>query len=282
MVEIKHKDTGGLLLRLDADTLAGVDVHSVDLRGADLRGADLGKANLSRWCQKGHDPLPTDVPRSRRGLDLSGADLTGANLQEARMLEVNLQSAILASTDLRGANLLLVNLRKADLSHANLEFATMSGCDLTGANLTGANLRTARLDSTVFRHHPQQPTWTSLRGAILTDTLYDRYTAWPPDYDPQRYGAVLWQEPETRDPRQKLISMLETFVDGRDRSTGFVGQIEDLLIEHFGDTDVYDELEYAVSCYSPASAVQEPGLVGEQELVRVFQAALQQLKDENR
>ncbi len=48
MIEIKHKQTGSVLLRVHASTLAEADLEGADLRGADLRGAHLQQANLRR------------------------------------------------------------------------------------------------------------------------------------------------------------------------------------------------------------------------------------------
>jgi hypothetical protein len=84
MREIRHRDTGVLLRRLDVDTLEGVD-----LRGCNLRGASLPDANLQR-------------------ADLTGADLGGADLECA---------------DLRGAKLTAANLGGAKLAGAHLTWA---------------------------------------------------------------------------------------------------------------------------------------------------------------
>jgi len=62
MIEIKHKTTGEVLHRVDADSLQSADLRYADLRGADLRYANLCGAYL-------------------RYADLRGADLYGANLR---------------------------------------------------------------------------------------------------------------------------------------------------------------------------------------------------------
>jgi uncharacterized protein YjbI with pentapeptide repeats len=48
MIEIKHKQTGEVLLRVDAEVLKGADLRGADLQGADLRGANLEEANLQK------------------------------------------------------------------------------------------------------------------------------------------------------------------------------------------------------------------------------------------
>ncbi len=47
MTEIIHKDSGAVLARVDADTLAGADLGGVALADrADMSGADLTRATL--------------------------------------------------------------------------------------------------------------------------------------------------------------------------------------------------------------------------------------------
>ena len=69
MIEIKHKITGKVLLKVEAET---------------LRKANLRRANLS-------------------GANLREANLRGANLREANLSWANLSEANLSWADLRGA-----------------------------------------------------------------------------------------------------------------------------------------------------------------------------------
>jgi uncharacterized protein YjbI with pentapeptide repeats len=92
MIEIKHKITGEVLHRVDADSLQGADLGNADLRGADLSGADLSGANL-------------------RLANLFGADLSDANLSYANLSGADLSGAYLGFADLRGAYLRDANLR---------------------------------------------------------------------------------------------------------------------------------------------------------------------------
>lgn len=46
-IEIKHKITGKVLAKVEAETLRGADLSKADLRWANLREADLSKADLS-------------------------------------------------------------------------------------------------------------------------------------------------------------------------------------------------------------------------------------------
>ena len=86
MVEIKHRITGVVLIRL-----IGADLHEADLGGAGLRGAYL------------------------RGADLIGADLGGADLHEADLRGANLtyaKGAKCLGTDSRGYR--FVAIRRGD------------------------------------------------------------------------------------------------------------------------------------------------------------------------
>ncbi len=76
MIEIKHKGTGAVLLRVDADALAGVDLNHSYLFAADLRGADLRGAHLKVSCL---------IRADLNGANLDGADLSHSNLCEASL-----------------------------------------------------------------------------------------------------------------------------------------------------------------------------------------------------
>jgi uncharacterized protein YjbI with pentapeptide repeats len=73
-IEIRHKITGKVLMKVEAETLS-----EANLSGANLSGANLSWANLS-W-----------------------ANLRGANLRWADLSEADLRWADLSEADLRGA-----------------------------------------------------------------------------------------------------------------------------------------------------------------------------------
>jgi tetratricopeptide (TPR) repeat protein len=82
MIQIRHKETGQLLLRVEGDSLseAPPDILSC----ADLRGADLRRLDLS-------------------GIDFSHQDLTGADLSQAHLIGTRLTDANLTRAHLQGA-----------------------------------------------------------------------------------------------------------------------------------------------------------------------------------
>lgn len=88
MIEIKHKETGKVLLTVVTPSLQGADLSGRNLAGADLYKADLSGADLTR-C-------------NLDGADLEGANLRGANLFEATVRGTNLYSCSLWGADLTG------------------------------------------------------------------------------------------------------------------------------------------------------------------------------------
>ncbi len=62
-----------------------------------------------------------------------------------RLIEANLQGAILVGANLQGANLVGANLEEANFLGANLERVNFQTVNLQRANLEGANLEGANL-----------------------------------------------------------------------------------------------------------------------------------------
>jgi uncharacterized protein YjbI with pentapeptide repeats len=124
MIEIKHRLTGEVLLRVEADTLYRVDLADVDLINANLMGVDLSEAILF------------------------GTNLSGSLLHGARILQAHLARARLVDADLRRVDFTYTNLGDADLRDAILHGADLTCANLSGANLSGANLYAARVNNT--------------------------------------------------------------------------------------------------------------------------------------
>ena len=72
MIEIKHRRTGEILKKVDANSLMRADLREANLYEADLYGADLYGANLcgANLCRA-----------NLRGTDLRGANLYGTDLK---------------------------------------------------------------------------------------------------------------------------------------------------------------------------------------------------------
>jgi uncharacterized protein YjbI with pentapeptide repeats len=101
-----------------------------------------------------------------------------------KAIRANLAGANLHSANLRLAQLRGVNLRGADLAGASLSRAWLMSADLTGANLAAADLTNVGLGA-YFQWRPP----ARLGGANFTGARYNRYTRWPPGFDPHKHGA---------------------------------------------------------------------------------------------
>lgn len=186
---LEHEVGSGLGLNL-----RGVDLRGVELRGASLAGADLAAANLQGAFLREANLQGADLERAdlRGETDLAAANLAGTILTEAKLDGANLRRAILAGAKLDGASLrhafldganlqarlIDANLEGAVLRGANLEAADLAGANLAGAILGGANLaeatlRGANLDGAMLSganlDTVQDLTRAQLEGAVAVD-----------------------------------------------------------------------------------------------------------------
>lgn len=205
-IEIKHRESGEVLLRVEAASLAKSDLAGADLNGADLAGADLSGASLLNARMRGADlrgarlvnavMSQVDLQAADcRGADFSGADLsngdfTGCQLQEAVLVKANLRFAKLIETDATEANFsgadfglatLRCRMRGANLSFANLKGADCSGCNFHGARLVNADFTGGNL------------TGASLAGADLTDAKDIRGLAFPRPSTKKKNWWKFWE-----------------------------------------------------------------------------------------
>jgi len=113
------------MVRLDAATLAGLDVTAVRREAGDL-----------------FDRISTEARAGLDGPDHRGADLIGADLRVRRLRGARLRGAYLVGADLRA-----VDLHRADLLGADLRGADLRGARLADALfVTGPQLESARGD----------------------------------------------------------------------------------------------------------------------------------------
>jgi hypothetical protein len=200
MVEIRHKDTGDVLLRVEADTLEranldGANLESADLAGLTLRGARLHGANLSCAQLEGATLADADLRGAElfeanlRGAKMGGTTLSGANLWSA-----DLEGAVLVSGSLAGATMIQANLRRTVLSYTSLAGASLADARLEGAVLRGANLRGTDLTRADLRGADlcvrKIGEWSSAHFSVLAGSIYDGVTRWPEVFNPQQYGAL--------------------------------------------------------------------------------------------
>lgn len=100
-------------------------------------------------------------------LDFSCARLVKADFSSSRLLNAGFQESVLPYANFKNATLPNISFFKAVLPHVDFQNA-----NLKGANLMGADLSTAR----------------NLETAQLQDAHANRYTKFPPGFDPRAHG----------------------------------------------------------------------------------------------
>lgn len=124
-----------------------------------------------------------DNALSFEGLNLYGANLRAAYLGGGKNLTgANLASADLSSANLSNAILVAANLRYTNLSRADLHGADLTGAELSGANLELANFQDVILNKADLKHIKDY-------GLKLEGAIYDQWTRWPLNFDPESLGA---------------------------------------------------------------------------------------------
>jgi hypothetical protein len=128
VIEVRHKDTGAVILRYEewakTGTLVGAQLAGANLEGVDLDDMEVGSANLQNARLAGAVMRRSDLSLTRfRRAHLQGADL---------------QAACLAGPDLKGANLEGANLTATNLTHACLLVTLLRDARLDGADLACA------------------------------------------------------------------------------------------------------------------------------------------------
>src|SRR5262249_33962811 len=133
-----HAETGGVEIRERWDATVLLVVQQQTLAGVDLTGASLRRASLH------------------------GADLSGATLCKADLRGATLEDAVLSGDDLRG-----VILKDATLSGAALDGADFREADLRSILWEGADFSGARYDEhTQWPYGFNPARHCSLRGPV--------------------------------------------------------------------------------------------------------------------
>lgn len=161
MIEIRHRESGDLLLQIQAETLVGKHLGACSLPGADLAGANLAEVMLAN----------SDL----RDADLQDATLSGARLTSATLTGATLERANLAQADLMNGILNRCNFTGAVLSKCNLRFAKLAGAKLCGADLSGADLSMSDLRADLSQANLARADLrgADLSGAVLTGAILE-------------------------------------------------------------------------------------------------------------
>jgi uncharacterized protein YjbI with pentapeptide repeats len=189
---------------LDNSNLAGADLTqalvSGSLDGINLENATLDRAALSfkgrigslkganlnsaQFRSPGLNAMLKNYRSERlRVGSLEDASAVGVSAQSANFIALKMARADFSDADLRNARFHFSSLHGALFRNANLEGASFCEVDLTGSHLEGANLRKASFVS------------TQLDEANLAGAVFDRWTAWPPGFDPIKAGAHMDGDP---------------------------------------------------------------------------------------
>ena len=145
MIEIKQKNSGKVIVTIDADTLMNADLREMDLREADFSGMDLRGVHLDYSDLTGADLSHANLQRaSLCGAHLDDADLQRITLTHARVgsnkrsTAAVLDGCNISGGDLSDSDLRHVSMRGADLSNTRLDRVDMSDMDATLADLSGS------------------------------------------------------------------------------------------------------------------------------------------------
>jgi uncharacterized protein YjbI with pentapeptide repeats len=128
---------------------------------------------IDKWALQ----LMASFQQDLKMIDLSGRDMSGLYLRACNLLRANLKGTNLDGANLNGAYLAWAYLSEATLRGADLGDADLAGAGLVEADLSGANLCGTSL------------TRADLTDAKLAGARYDRRTAWPEGFEPQKSGA---------------------------------------------------------------------------------------------
>jgi uncharacterized protein YjbI with pentapeptide repeats len=131
--------------------------------------------NDERWIDGKYDLSGKNLERANlEGIIWMEVTLRDANLKEANFYWANLFMSDLSEADGEGAKFYGTNLESVNFTKANLKNAVFGKDDLDGAtNVCGANFTDAVLD-----------------GAKFDETLYDRRTIFPKNFNPDENGLV--------------------------------------------------------------------------------------------
>jgi len=134
--------------------LKEMDMTGLDFQGYNLKNMNLKETNLTN-------------------VNFTGANLSGANMKEALVFGTVFENADCSKANMKELEFRNNNLRGCKLCCTNLKEADLTGVDLSKTDLRGANLNEATLEN------------VNLEGAV-----YDKYTLFPPGFNPESHGAV--------------------------------------------------------------------------------------------
>ncbi|MES2460515.1 MAG: pentapeptide repeat-containing protein [Armatimonadota bacterium] len=214
-IQIRHRVTGAVLLTVEAESLAGLELEAEDPAEINLNGADLAGADLSGVCFE--------------RVSLAGADLGGVNLSDSTLLHVTINEANLQGANLAGCTLTFADVMRANLRGANLVAAILCHVALDGTDMRDVDARAARFgdirmigtDITGLKYGPRSK-WDGIEflkndqfpqpnRAIYTEISPDEFLT--PDREMQlsieeasAWSIFDWDSEETDKPNKPVAS----------------------------------------------------------------------------
>ena len=167
MIEIRHKETGKVLHRIDGDTLRGCKLKCIDLRGADFQNQDLSGCTMSGCSLSEADLRTAHLSKAKiNNCVIQRGDFTNANLTEADLSDNVLDVSKFIRVNAKGSKFRHSKINGADLTGGCFDNADFFFCELrsncTGASMVEANLFGADMSNADF-------TRADLRKSTMTD-----------------------------------------------------------------------------------------------------------------
>lgn len=116
--------------------------------------------------------------------------ITYKNLSGEDLSHLDLSNAYFNHSDLRGVNFSNTKLVLAELNHTDLRNTTvMDEADFRGAGMTFAKLQATDLSNAILVGN-SPPLFENVGSVDLDRASYDDQTKWPPNFNPDEYGAI--------------------------------------------------------------------------------------------
>jgi uncharacterized protein YjbI with pentapeptide repeats len=183
-------------LKLSLANLNNGKIRGVDFSYSIFHRVDFSQSNLSQVNFQESQLTDVNFQESKLiDLNFSKSHLKQVNFSKANLTGVDFKDVIFEQVVFSEVTMINVDMSYLDLSNLNLNFSgldlreskfirtnlagiNLSGTNLYKVNLSGANLCNVNLNG------------ANLNGAKLTLTTYNSYTKFPPDFNPQRFGAI--------------------------------------------------------------------------------------------
>lgn len=185
--------------------LYGASFDNINFKNTNFSGANLGDVKIYNSNLEGSylgnlENLSSNI--DFKNVNLKNANLKNVKFDGADMENTNFQGAILNGAsfwngNFKNSDFTSTDMKNTIVSKANFEGANFSDADLSviifnNTILENANLKNANLEHCYFKN-------ANLKGANLKDakfreTIYNRNTIFPDEFDPEKFGLLKAEE----------------------------------------------------------------------------------------